>query len=156
MGKLKKDYEFLNYLQNPLTRDTIKAIYDNNDVVYERSELYSDFIQTLLDKIFTTYLGDEITDNKDQVLHFNWCWNKTVESFKKEDVIFEDNVLGKNYFQNFMLDEFYHIEDKNEIIINKIKKVWVYIFDYTIIKVRLDVDTFVTLYKMFDKSLKNQ
>lgn len=156
MGKLKKDYEFLNYLQNPLTRDTIKAIYDNNDVVYERSELYSDFIQTLLDKIFTTYLGDEITDNKDQILHFNWCWNKTVESFKKEGVIFEDNVLGKNYFQNFMLDEFYHIEDKNEIIINKIKKVWVYIFDYTIIKVRLDVDTFVTLYKMFDKSLKNQ
>jgi len=156
MGKLKKDYEFLNYLQNPLTKDVIKTIYDNNDIVYERSELYSDFIQTLLDKIFTTYLGDEITDNKDQILHFNWCWNKTIESFKKEDIIFEDNILAKNYFQNFMLDEFYHIDDKNDIVINKIKKVWIYIFDYTIIKVRLDVDTFVTLYKMFDKSLKNQ
>ena len=156
MGRLKKEYEFLDYINTPLTRESIKLIYNSNNIVYERVELYSDFIQSLMDLMFTTYLGDDRTDEDQQLNHFEWCWNKTIDNFKKEGIDFKRNVLGKNYFSNFMIDEFYLVSDKNKQLNRKLTKLWLYIFDYRIVKVRLDVDTFISLYRMFDKSLKNQ
>ena len=146
----------MDYINTPLTRESIKLIYDSNNIIYERVELYSDFIQSLMGLMFTTYLGDDRTDETQQLNHFEWCWNKTIDNFKKEGIDFKGNVLGKNYFSNFMIDEYYQVSEKNPQLNGKLTKLWLYIFDYRIIKVRLDIDTFISLYRMFDKSLKNQ
>ncbi len=157
MSKLRKSYEFLDYINTPLTKESIEVMYKANDIIYEKSELYNDFIQSLIDLIFITYLGDDMMTVDRRIEHYNWCWNKTVERYKKENKDFSDNQLTREYFHLLLIDVYYVIDDKEskpELTIN-IKKLWEYIFNYRTTKPKLDVDTFIEVYKLFNKTLNN-
>ena len=156
MSKLKNTEKFLSYITNPLTRTSIDLLYKSNYIMFEKCDLYRDFVLSLSDLIFDTYMGDKITKEGDRMNHFKWCWDKIVVNFEVEGIYFGDNQELYDYFSNFMVEIYYSVEDKhNDSNINhNICKLWKYIFNYKIVKTRSDVDTFIEVYKMFEKSLK--
>ena len=46
-----KTLELLNYINKPMTRDNIILMYSANNISYEKCELFSDFIQSLLNSL---------------------------------------------------------------------------------------------------------
>jgi hypothetical protein len=52
MSDKDKDRNFLAYINNPMSKESILVIYDANNVIFEKCELYSDFVQSLLRLIF--------------------------------------------------------------------------------------------------------
>jgi hypothetical protein len=151
----KNRLQFMNYISTPLSDDTITILYSSNNVKFDRVELYFDFIISLLYLVFDTYMGDDITPKADQIKHFNWCWDKNISNFKNEDIIFENNDDLKSYFSEFTLEIFYNLGIKEDTNIHQnIIKLWAHIFNYKGVKSRADIDSFIEIYNIFDKSLK--
>ena len=90
--------------------------------------------------------------NEDKKKHFEWCWNKTIENFKKEGLFF--NLKGEHfdYFKIFFDDIFYN--QKEERIKNSVKNFFDELFDIKKPFTKSDLDMIVVLYKLLDKSLK--
>jgi len=147
---------FLAYIHNPMSRESIAVLYDANNIKFEKCELYSDFVQSLLMLIFSTYMGDEFTNLDDQFKHFEWCWDKTIKNFEEEGIFFNSNKLY-NYFLEFMLEVFYSYPDKSnfEFTEKGILRIWNDIFNYTSTKTNSDIDTLIEIYQIFEKSLNN-
>lgn len=153
MNKFNKS-SFLGYINNPITKEDMLLFYKENDIKYEKCELYSDFALSLIMTIFDTYMGDDVTSLDDQFKHFEWAWQKTILNFVEEGLDFEANILYE-YFLEFMLEVYYPITNKNEITIDKkISKLWLDIFDYHRIKTNSDIDALIEIYVIFEKSLK--
>jgi hypothetical protein len=157
MSGNKNKLRFMNYITTPLSDDSVTILYSTNNVKFDRVTLYLDFVISLFNLVFDTYLGDDITNQSQQQNHFDWCWDKTIEGFKKEDINFEDNIELKLYFSEFTLEVFYNLDDKdnNPNTHKNILNLWNHIFNYNGIKSRADVDSFIEIYNIFDKSLKN-
>lgn len=150
-----KRHNFLDYINTPMSKESIAVLYGANNVKFEKCELYSDFVQSLLRLAFDTYMGDDITSIEEQINHFRWCWNKNQTNFLNEGLLFDNNKLYE-YFLEFMLEVYYTSVDKNQIE-NPDKlllKLWFNIFDYNKVKTHSDIDTLIEIYKIFDKSLK--
>ena len=152
-GKLHT-IDFIEYISKPMKKDDILLMYRINNVIPERSALYLDFSHSLFDLVINTYMGDELMDAKRVKEHFDWCWKKIVESFKKEKIYFESTELY-GYFFTLFLESFYSETDKSEKNVNKILEFWQDIFKYSTSKTLSEVEAFIDLYKIFDKSLNN-
>lgn len=157
MSKLKNTKEFLNYITNPLSKTSIELLYSSNYIMYEKCDLYCDFVVSLSELIFDTYMGDSITNDEQKLNHFKWCWIRTIKNFEIEGIYFGNNQELFEYFLNFMVEVYYSVDEKNSDtnINHNIIKLWKYIFNYKTIKTRSDVDTFIDVYQMFEKSMKN-
>ncbi len=101
----------LAYLHNQISKESIAVIYASNNIIYEKCELYNDFVQSLLSLVFDTYLGDDFMSVEDQIKHFRWCWNSVVDNFKEEGIYIKNPKLY-NYFLEFMLEAFYMYDGK--------------------------------------------
>tara|TARA_R110000782_G_scaffold21299_1_gene57330 strand:- start:23409 stop:23879 length:471 start_codon:yes stop_codon:yes gene_type:complete len=148
---------FLGYINNPMSRDDMGLLYRENNIKYEKCELFSDFALSLIITIFDTYMGDEVTCIENQLKHFNWAWDKTILNFNEEGLCFENDLLY-DYYIEFMVEAFYIIPNKSEYknIDKKIITLWVDIFDYSKIKTNSDMDVLIEIYKIFEKSLNNR
>lgn len=135
-----------------MKKDDILLIYRINNVIPEKSNLYLDFSHSLFDLVTKTYLGDEIMDSKRIKEHFDWCWNKTIDSFKKEKIYFQGTELY-SYFFTLFLESFYAELDKSDKNVSKILNFWKDIFQYSTEKTLSEVEAFIDLYKIFEKSL---
>jgi hypothetical protein len=146
---------FLAYINNPLSREGLDILYSSNNIKYEKCLLYGDFVVSLLMLAFDTYMGDDVTNQDEQIKHFDWCWNKNIDNFKSEEIYFENSLLY-DYFLQFMLEVFYSINDKKEYekISSGLLSLWIDIFSFTKTKTNSDVDTLVEIYNIFEKSLK--
>ena len=156
MDNINKKIEFLSYIRTPLSENSIVVLLSANNIKYERSQLYGDFIQSLLAIVFDTYMGDEITQEVDKVSHFKWCWNKNLNNFKDESINFSYTQESYDYFLEFMYEVFYSIPNKETKphIPYTISVLWFKLFSYETIKTRSDVDNFIEVYSILDKSLK--
>lgn len=153
MDKFNKN-SFLGYINNPMSKEDMMLFYKENNIKYEKCELYSDFALSLIITIFDTYMGDDVTNSDDQFKHFEWAWQKTIQKFVEEGLDFETNILYE-YFLEFMLEVYYQITNKNELGVDKkICKLWMDIFDYNKIKTNSDIDALTEIYTIFEKSLK--
>jgi hypothetical protein len=154
----KKDniLNFLSYIKTPLSENSIAVLYSANDIKYEKCQLFSDFVQSLIMLVFDTYMGDDITSDGDKVNHFRWCWEKNIINFKEEGIHFADTDDSFNYFLEFMLEVYYKISHKDEKqhIPITIRALWLSVFSYHRVKTRSDMDNFIEVYKILDKSLK--
>lgn len=148
---------FLAYIHNPISKESISVIYASNNIKYEKCELYSDFVQSLLMLVFDTYMGDDVMTISDQKKHFKWCWDKVIENFKEEGITFKSEKLY-DYFSEFMLEVFYSYDGKKpyDFTDSGILKIWNDIFTYDKSKTQADIDTLVEIYKIFEKSLISQ
>lgn len=148
---------FLAYINTPISRESVELLYQSNNIVYEKCELYGDFVQSLLMLIFNTYMGDELTNLDEQFKHFQWCWDKNIDNFKQEGIVFNNPKLY-NYFLEFVFEVFYSNCDKDKYNDNEdgILSVWYDIFNYNSVKTNSDIDTLIEIYKIFDDSLQKK
>lgn len=153
--KKDKSSEFLNYINKPLSEGVINQLYSNNNIMFERSQIYQDFILSLISLVCSTYMGDDITNENQKIAHFNWCWNKTVNNFGKEGIDFSGNVELYEYFLNFMIETFYTAKRKSDKLHLNLLKLWSYLFEIATPKTHSDIDSFVEVYGLFDASIKN-
>lgn len=155
MVNKNKTLELLNYINTPMSRESITVLYNANNITHEKCELYSDFIQSVILIVFDTYMGDDITDIAQRKNHFKWCWDKNIENFKKEGIGVASLKLY-NYFLEFMNEVYYSTTNKSENtkINANILKLWSYIFDYDNNKSKSDMDTLIEVYKLLEVSIK--
>ena len=146
---IEKLDKLLKNMSRPLSMMETELIYDSNRIVYERSDLYLDFILTLDDLIETTYFGHDMLDATSRINHYNWCWNKTCDLINTELIKFNLNDEAYVYLLDTYLESFY---DENNSTVIHLSDFWMHIFDYTIKKSRPEIDTYVTLYKIFEES----
>lgn len=141
------------YIMKPLTNTQTTIWLKANNIILEKTDLFYDFVFSLLGLVNTTYLGEDVTPLElDKINHFNWCWNRTIESFEKERIHFDKSGTHYDYFWAFFRDAFYYQEDKEEII--KIDEFFKTIFDLKTKKTRSELDMLGDLYKTLDRSLK--
>lgn len=136
----------------PLTEEEISLVYKANNVIYERTILYRDFLDSFFTLICETYLGEEfITENQENE-HFNWCLNRVVDNFKQENIFFKPNKKFKNISFSDVKEIFYDEKNK-EINGDKMIKFWDNVFKYDGLKSKSDIDAFIEMYKILDYSL---
>ena len=109
MEKYKSGNKFIDYFSKPLTFDQLNYLNNLNSVTIEKVELFRDFTITLTYYIYDTYLGDDVMYKESDITgHFNWCWNKTISNFVKENIFFEERGEHYYYHMNYFMDTFYN------------------------------------------------
>ena len=105
---------FFNWMSKPIPQDEVIIWFNVHNMNYERIELYGDIFKSLNYIIIDTYMGEETSETKislsqeDKESHFEWCWNKMIEDFKKENIIIKHGGEHKEYFRSFFFDTFYN------------------------------------------------
>ena len=145
----------IRYINEPLETDEVDFIFKEHGIDNEKSELFHDFIMSLAMLISDTYLGDRYTIEKERPEHFKWCWNQTIKNFNQEKIYFEPDGELRKYFYTFIMEEFYLNKDKEKGLIILINT-WDYLFNKSYKKTRSELDTYLEIYKIFDKSFKKR
>jgi hypothetical protein len=134
-------------------RHQLEIWYKAYNISHEKIELFHDFLLSLYEIIDDTYLGPDIIESDyDQKNHFTWCWNKNVDSFGKEKIIFKEKGIHYEYIWNFFKEAFYY----TNLINNKVK-ILEYIdilFDFKHKKTRAELDVLTEIYKLLNEGLK--
>jgi hypothetical protein len=134
-------------------KEQIEVWYRTHNIIREKSELYYDFLSSLLNIIDETYLGvDIIKSDEDMVSHFNWCFKKVISNFEQERIYFNTNDEHYDYLWIFFYKAYYTCtaENKTEILSEYFKV----IFNFNRIKTPSELESFTDLYKIFEQNLK--
>jgi len=150
---------FFSYISKPVSDEELQFWVDSNDICYQKLELFEDFTKSLVLLIYKTYLGDtegqetniSITE-EDNLKHFEWCWNKTIENFIKEGVFFSKKGEHKEFIRSFFEETFY--KQKNKEVKMSLNKFFDEVFDLDKFPTKSDLDLLTSIYKTLDKSLK--
>jgi len=151
---------FFNYITKPLNPEDVDLWFRINNIIPEKLELFSDFSHSLNLLICDTYLGEELKSNEtkitlsedDKTKHFNWCWNKTVDNFKKENLIFENEGEHYEYFKSFFEEIFYN--QKEKVVRDSINNFFDDLFNLNKPFTKSDLDMISSIYKLLDKSME--
>ncbi len=127
----------------------------------DRVEVYKDFSINLLNCIYDFYLDKSSLDNAVDVRnHFNWCFTKVNNEFKKEDIDFDDNKLLKDYIYSYYEPNFYNNQDfycKEDVEFKPYLEFWNGIFNTDNLQGNLDITKIlVELYLLFDETIENK
>jgi hypothetical protein len=150
---------FLNYITKHLDPEQVDIWFRVNNIIPEKMELYYELSYSLYLLISGTYLGNSEDntetkvkmDQSDNQKHFDWCWDKTIGNFKKENIIFGDRGEHYDYFQTFFNDIFYN-QDKATIK-NSIDVFFDDLFNRDKPFTQVDLDLIFNIYKTLDKNL---
>jgi hypothetical protein len=149
---------FFNWLTKPIPNEEVIIWFNINNMSYEKIELYGDISKSLTAIVMDTYLGNNISETKinlsdeDNKSHFNWCWNKLVQDFKKENIDISPTGEHKDYFESFFMDIFYN--QTKESIKSSINTFLNEIFDTEMVFSKSDLDLLTDLYKLMEKNVK--
>ena len=149
---------FFNWMSKPIPQDEVIIWFNIHNMNYERIELYGDIFKSLNYIVIDTYMGEETNETKislsheDKELHFEWCWNKMVEDFKRENIIIKHGGEHKEYFRSFFFDTFYNQSEKN--IKESISNFLVEVFDVEKPFSKSDLDILTELYKLMEKNIE--
>jgi hypothetical protein len=149
---------FYNYISKHLEPEQVDIWFKVNNIIPEKMELYYDFCHSIYLLIIDTYLGDpEGNETKvqmnedDNYKHFLWCWNKNIENFKKESILFEIKGEHFDYFYSFFKEIFYDQQEP------KIKRSIDIFFNDLFSRdkpfTQVDLDLVYNIYKSLDKNL---
>lgn len=151
---------FFNYITKPMSPEDVEVWFRVNNVIPEKLELYSDFSHSLNSLILQTYLGQNTISNetkiilsdKDNLNHFDWCWNKTIENFKKENINFHLKGGHYDYFESFFDEIFYH--QKEEKVRLSVGEFFTDLFNLEKTFTKSDLEMILMIYKVLNNSLK--
>jgi len=149
---------FFNWMAKPLPKDEIIIWFNIHNMSYEKIDLYGDITKSLNQIISDTYLGDNNSETKivlsdeDKQRHFDWCWDKMVENFRKENIIIKHGGEHKDYFKSFFTDTFYN--QTKETLRGTIGKFLGEIFDTNMSYSKSDLDLLTELYKLMEKNIE--
>jgi hypothetical protein len=152
---------FFDWLVKPMNDEDVIAWNLANNITPELTELFRDFCFSFINLLKDTYLGDDFDTTiqtkvgmtfEQKKGHFLWCWNKNIESFKKENINFDFNEKDVEFFEGFFFEVFYNQTD------NKIKETmddfFIQIFERNRKKTKSDIEIFTDIYKLLERSLK--
>jgi hypothetical protein len=149
---------FVKWISMPIPKEDVLVWFNIHNINYEKIELYGDIFKSLNFIIIDTYLGDEksetkiIMSNEDNDSHFNWCWNKLLENFRKENIHIKHGGKHKDYFKSFFDDSFYYQKEEN--IKNVISHFINEVFDIEKPFSKSDLDILTELYKLLEKNIE--
>ena len=152
---------FYSWMIKPVSSEDVEIWFNMNNIIPEKRELFRDFTFSLYKLIESTYLGnewDEVNETtvtlsqEEKQRHFDWCWVKTIDNFKKENIGFNQKGEHREYFNQFFMDLFYNAE-KKEIVTN-IEKFFIELFDVKKSFTKSDLDMITDVYKRLNKNLK--
>jgi hypothetical protein len=140
------------HLTSATYKEQIDVWYRSNNIVREKSELYYDFLSTLLNLIDETYLGSDVIQTEDDMNnHFNWCFNKIISNFEQERIYF----ITKGFYEYLWV--FFHKgyytcakKDKYQILSEHFRT----LFNFNQIKSPIELESFINFYKILDQNLK--
>lgn len=119
----------------------------------EKIELFHDFLLSLYEIVNETYLGvDVIKDETNQRNHFNWCWDKVIGNFTKENINFKERGEHYEYFWNFFHEAFYLKQLDEDVV--RIPEYIEKLFNFKHKKSRSELDILSELYKLLNLNLK--
>lgn len=151
-NKILKSIDFIEYISKPMEKKDINMILKINGFTVEKGDLLFDFTNSIIQKMIKTYLGDNLMGDEDKKKHFDWCWNSVLEDFNKEYIFFNKKGDLYSYFSYFFYEIFYKEELKEEKSFEKTLYFVINSFNYKEIKTKSDLDNFLELYKIFNKS----
>jgi hypothetical protein len=142
----------------PLKKEDVDLWFRVNNLIVEKVELYYDFCETLHLIVRNTYLGDS-SDNETKISmgsediknHFDWCWKKTIQDFKKENIFFKEEGEHYDYFYKFFYEMFY--EQNKKQIKDTISEFLENVFDIDKIFSKSDLDILTSTYKILDRNM---
>jgi hypothetical protein len=145
-------------MSKPIPKDEVIIWFNVHNMNYEKIELYGDIFKSLNYIILDTYMGDETNETRislskeDKELHFEWCWNKMLEDFRKENIIIKHGGEHKEYFKSFFFDTFYNQSEKN--VKESIPNFLFEVFDVEKPFTKSDLDILTELYKLMEKNIE--
>jgi len=150
---------FFNWVTNPLMDDEVEVWLNMNNMIPEKGELFYDFCLSLLYLIRKTYLGEDTKSYETKISmseddnsnHFDWCWEKTINNFQKENILFNDKGDHYDYFKSFFIEIFYN--QKNETVRKSIDNFLKDLFDRDTPFTKSDLDLYTEVYKLLDKNI---
>ena len=149
---------FFNWMSKPIPQDEVIIWFNVHNMNYERIELYGDIFKSLNYIIIDTYMGEETNETKislsqeDKESHFEWCWNKMLEDFRRENIIIKHGGEHKEYFRSFFFDTFYNQSERN--VKDSIPNFLVEVFDVEKPFSKSDLDILTELYKLMEKNIE--
>ena len=153
--------QFFRWLSEPMKPEDIYTWNMVNNIIPELTELFKDFCFSFYFLLSDTYLGDShknINETKigmtesDKEKHFEWCWNKTIDNFKKENITFKFKKTDYDYFKSFFFEVFYNQEDLE--FRNALKDFLADLFDLKRPSSKSDLEMFTDVYKTMERSLQ--
>lgn len=148
-----KQEGYLEFIASENYKNQVEIWYKAYNITREKVELFHDFISGLYDLVDETYLGpDVLFEDKEQRNHFDWCWNKTITNFSKENIYFKETGPHHQYFWLFFHEAFYqnHLEGKE----NRIRDYFHKLFSFNYKKSRSELDMLTELYKTMESNIK--
>jgi hypothetical protein len=154
---------FFNYISKPIDPEDVELWFRINNIYPEKMNLFFDFIISLNMLINDTYLGeeDEITketkitlSDEDMTKHFKWCWDKTIDNFEKENLLFDKEGEHYDYFESFYMEIYY--QQKNKKIRESIENFFEELFSSKKPYTKSDLDMILSIYKGLDRTLINK
>jgi hypothetical protein len=150
---------FFNYITKNLEIEEVDIWFKANNIIPEKMELYYDLSYSLYLLIQKTYLGNGENNKEtkvemseeDNTKHFNWCWNKTIKNFNKENIKFQNDGDHYDYFFS-LFNELYYKQNK-ETIRNSIDVFFLDLFNREKPFTQVDLDLIYNIYKTLDKNL---
>ncbi len=150
---------FFNYIAKPMDPDDVELWFNINNIIFEKLELYYDFCFSLYQTILITYLGDNkntetqiVLSDEDNLKHFEWCWKKNIDSFSKEEILFNSDGEHFEFFKSFFVDIFYN--QKEGKMKDSIGTFFNDLFDRDKPYTKSDLDLILSIYKSLDKNIK--
>lgn len=144
---------YLEFITSENYKQQIDIWYKAYNISREKTELFYDFVVSLYELIDDTYLGsDVIKTEEDQRNHFNWCWDKTIESYSKERINFKERDSAYLYFWNFFLEAYYYMQYEDTTI--RINEYFNILFSFKHRKSRSELDMLTEIYKLLEQNLK--
>ena len=111
----------IEYVSRPMKKEDVLLLYRVNNVTPERTELYLDFVKSLFKLVTSTYLGDDIMDDKEIKKHFkvgknSWINDLDIIEDVKKDANNNKNVVflfAAGVLSNIAVRELHEYNNKN-------------------------------------------
>lgn len=150
---------FFKWLSVPIDREELDVYFNMNNITREKVDLFCDIVKTLNIIIDETYLGGDVHNEinvtysaEDKSKHFDWCWDKTIDSFKKENIVLNKDGDHKNYLKSFYNEIFY--VKKSKIDNTDISKFVSELFNIDADFSKADLEILTEFYKVLDKNVE--
>jgi hypothetical protein len=150
---------FFNWMVKPLPKEDVLVWLNVQNMNYEKIELYGDIFKSLDHIINDTYLGNDnnasetkiILSPEDNRAHFDWCWNKLLEDFRKENIKIKHGGQHRDYLESFYNDTFYNQKEKS--VKKSIPEFLMDVFDIEKAFTKSDLDVLTEFYKLLEKNI---
>lgn len=152
MAKVTAD--LFKYLTTTVNITQKEVMFRSNNIIPQYVSIFHDFSVILLNNIHNTYLGDDVIENDEEIHgHYSWCFNKTVELFKEEDLTFKKDSTLFDYLYLFFYETYYHTSDVREM--RHYKSFFDDLFNLNKLMTMADVEMLIDYYSMFRESINN-